>query len=123
MPVAFPFAHIVRVRVVFRAVVALAMEETGRLDNPARKLKRKPVRRKVRRIPAAEDVRNPLKLFSGVCVVRDVKRRKAAIVFVAEDILKACVYSVCYLSNLLRENERNFPIKRISSQHPERRRE
>jgi integrase len=42
---------------VFRAVVALAMEETGRLDNPARKLKRKPVRRKVRRIPAAEDVR------------------------------------------------------------------
>ena len=42
---------------VFRAVVVLAMEETGRLDNPTRKLKRKPVRRKVRRIPAAEDVR------------------------------------------------------------------
>jgi len=44
---------------------------------------------------AAEDVRNPLKLV--VFVVRVVKRRKAKIVFVAEDILKVCVYSVLSL--------------------------
>jgi integrase len=42
---------------VLRAVVLLAMEETGRLDNPIKKLKRKPVRRKVRRMPNAEDIR------------------------------------------------------------------
>jgi len=42
---------------VFHAVIVLAMEETGRTDNPARKLKRKPVRRTVRKIPGAQEIR------------------------------------------------------------------
>jgi len=42
---------------VFNAVIVLAMEETGRTDNPARKLKRKPVRRTVRKIPGAQEIR------------------------------------------------------------------
>lgn len=46
---------------VFHAVVVLAMEKTGRTDNPARKLKRKPVRRTVRKIPAAQDIRKLIK--------------------------------------------------------------
>lgn len=54
---------------VFRAVVVLAMEETGRLDNPTRKLKRKPVRRRVRKIPSAEEIR------SLVDTIRDQGKR------------------------------------------------
>lgn len=42
---------------VFHAVIVLAMEETGRTDNPARKLKRKPVRRTVRKISVAQEIR------------------------------------------------------------------
>ena len=45
---------------VFHAVIVLAMEETGRTDNPARKLKRKPVRRTVRKIPRAQEIRKLL---------------------------------------------------------------
>ena len=42
---------------VFRAVIVLAMEETRRLDNPTRKLKRKPIRRRVRKIPSAKEIK------------------------------------------------------------------
>jgi|11BtaG_2_1085332.scaffolds.fasta_scaffold32995_1 integrase len=42
---------------VFRSVILLAMEETGRLDNPIKKLRRKPVRRTVRKIPGAQEIR------------------------------------------------------------------
>ena len=43
---------------VFKTTIALALEETGRTDNPAKKLKRKPVRRTVRTIPGAQEIRN-----------------------------------------------------------------
>jgi integrase len=59
---------------VLKAVIVLAMEETGRSDNPSSKLKRKPVRRRVRKIPSAEDVRKLVQTirsqrqkFSGEC--------------------------------------------------------
>ena len=42
---------------VFRSIIVLAMEETGRLDNPIKKLRRKPVRRTVRKIPGAQEIR------------------------------------------------------------------
>jgi integrase len=42
---------------VFRAIILLAMEETRRIDNPIKKLKRKPVRRRVRNIPDANAIR------------------------------------------------------------------
>lgn len=42
---------------VMKAVIALAMAETGRADDPTRGLSRKPVRRLVRKMPAADTVR------------------------------------------------------------------
>lgn len=42
---------------VFKAVIKLALDETGRMDDPSKGLNRKPVKKRVRTMPTAETVR------------------------------------------------------------------